>query len=357
MDTNEEQAWRAVLSRDAAFDGAFVYAVTTTGVFCQPTCPSRRPRRENVRFFATPIEARREGFRPCRRCRPESSGGSATERAVLAAMTYVDDHPDEDVTLDRIAAAVAASPHHLQREFTRLVGMSPRQYVEHGRWARFRRGVKEGKGVVESSYAAGFGSSRGLYEHARRAIGMTPGAYARGGAGVVVRRTFVDCDLGRALVAATGDGICSVLLGDDDGELAAEMAAQLPQATMDDDATVRRDWVDAVVRHLNDTRIPLAVDLDYRGTPFQIRVWDALRAIEPGETRSYAELAASIGSPRAVRAVATACASNTIAVLVPCHRIVRKDGALGGYRWGVERKRALLAREAATRSSGVIQSC
>jgi len=345
----EERAWNAVLARDARAEGRFVYAVVTTGVYCRPSCPARRPLRRNVRFFATAEEARRAGFRACRRCRPDAGDGSgqgaARDELVERALGVLERCVAETLTLEELGAAVGASPFHLQRRFKERTGMSPKEYVTALRLAGFRGRVRAGEPVAQAAYAAGFGSSRGLYVAARAGLGMTPGQYARRGRGLEIAWALASCELGRVAVAATPAGVCGVLLGEDDSELARELGREFEAARLVPGAAPR-GWVESVVRHLDDTHSPVAVPLDYRGTPFQVRVWRALREIPAGERRSYSELAAAVGAPRAVRAVGTACARNAIAVLVPCHRAVRKDGSLGGYRWGVQRKAALLAREA-----------
>ena len=344
LDT-QERAWDAVLARDRSRDRDFVYAVATTGVYCRPGCPSRRPLRRNVRFFDGPDAAQRAGFRACRRCRPDAERGSTTDELVTGALAYLDGHVDENVTLQRLAGVVGSSPFHLQREFTRRTGMAPRQYLTSLRLTRFRNRVRAGEPVSAATYQAGFGSSRALYAASRIGLGMTPGAYARAGRALEIAYAIEDCTLGRVLVASTADGVCAVMLGERDEGLVPEIEAEFRSATLVR-ADLRRDWTRHVVRHIDDTHLPLAVPLDYHGTPFQVRVWKALREIPAGERRTYSELAGSLRAPRAVRAVGRACASNSIAVLVPCHRVVRKDGGLAGYRWGIERKAALLAREA-----------
>ncbi len=348
----DARAWEAVVARDGTHDGRFVYAVATTGVYCRPGCGARRPLRRNVRFFPGGTEARAAGFRPCLRCRPDGVGGDAraSDDVVLAAFAELDERFDENVGLAELAREVGASPSRLQRLCVERTGLSPKRYLASLRAARFRARVKAGDDVTRATYAAGFGSSRGLYQNARTDLGMTPSTYARGGDGLAIGWHCTSCELGRVLVATTDDGVCAVLLGDDDDELLGDLRREFPNAPLTPDPPAREAWVAAVVQHLDDVSMPLGVPLDHRGTPFQVRVWKALREIPAGETRSYAELAEAVGSPRAVRAVGSACAHNAIAVLVPCHRVVRKDGRSGGYRWGVGRKAALLAREAGVAS-------
>ena len=341
--------WRAVERRDPAADGRFVFAVRTTGVFCRPTCSARRALRKNVRFFDSAADAERAGFRPCRRCRPtEPAPASAVERA----RAWLEAHADRTVTLQALARAVGQSPSHLQRAFTRAYGLSPRRYAAALRAERVKHALREGATVSRASFDAGYGASSRLYESARAQLGMSPATYRRGGRGVCMRYVTIGSSLGRLLVAATPHGVSAVTLGDDDEQLMAALAAEYPRAeivavslgALDEDDPLRR-WAESVVRHLDRRAGGMEVPADVAGTPFQRRVWDAIRAIPPGETRSYSQVAAAIGAPRAVRAVANACASNPVALVIPCHRVVRDDGGLGGWRWGLERKHRLLERE------------
>lgn len=347
-DPATESAWRAVERRDVSADGRFVYAVRSTGIFCRPSCPSRRPRRENVRFFATTAQAEAAGFRPCKRCRPGEPRSDPGAAAVQRARRFLEAHRDERVSLARLASEAGLSPFHLQRTFKRLVGISPREYAAALRADRLRGALRAERSVSRAVYEAGFGSSSRVYESAGRLLGMTPGSFKQGGKGMSLRYTIVPSPYGRLLVAATDRGVAAVLLGDSDATLARDLRAQFPEAALDrvnsGDAWLRglvRRVAAEVARPGHDDGIPL----DLHGTAFQWRVWRALTAIPPGETRTYSDLARSVGRPRAVRAVAGACAANRVAVLVPCHRIVRRDGSLGGYRWGLERKVRLLARE------------
>jgi AraC family transcriptional regulator, regulatory protein of adaptative response / methylated-DNA-[protein]-cysteine methyltransferase len=336
-------AWRAVLARDGSLDGSFVYAVRTTGVYCRPSCPSRRPRRENVAFFTSAAEAERSGFRSCERCGPSSRLGES-ERAVLRARALIDSRPDERLTLPELARRVGMSPFHLQRMFRRWVGLSPRAYQDARRLARFKEQVRGGESIGSATYGAGYGSSRGLYQSARAGLGMTPSSYRRGGEGESIRYSTLATPLGRLLVAGTRRGVCAVTLGESDPELERHLAAEFPRAVLQrDDPGVRR-WVRAVARQI-DGGAAARLPLDLRGTAFQLRVWKALQDIPRGETRSYGTVAAALGQPSAARAVARACATNRLALVVPCHRVVRSGGDLGGYRWGVQRKRRILAME------------
>ncbi len=342
---DEGTAWDAVLARDPLFEGRVFYAVSTTGVYCRPTCPSRRPRRENVAFFASPDEAEAAGFRECRRCRPRGAKPSPAARAVLRAREYLDAHPDEAVTLARLGRVAAMSPHHLQRVFKRVLGVSPKEYAAARRAERLREHLRGGESVSRAGFEAGYGSGSRLYEQADARLGMTPAAYRGGGRGTRVRFATAATALGRLLVAATERGVCAVTLGDSDAELEAALRRELPRADVAADEGELDAWVAAVVASLEGSAPAPDLPLDVRATAFQQRVWKALREIPRGSTASYGEIAARIGVPGAARAVGRACASNRVALVVPCHRAVRGDGEPGGYRWGVERKRELLERE------------
>lgn len=338
-------AWRAVEERDRSFDGRFVYAVRSTGVFCKPSCPSRRALRANVEFFSTTADAERAGFRACRRCRPTS--GSA-HPAIDRAMRYLDAHPDHVVPLEELALHVGLSASHLQRSFKHVVGRSPKDYQAETRMRRFKTRLRAGDTVSRATYEAGFGSSSRVYERASASLGMTPAAYRRGGAGVRIGFTIADAPIGRVLVATTERGVCAVELGASDADVEHSLRADFPRATIERDDEGHATWVRAVLDRVRDPRRGSShrIPLDFAGTEFQRRVWDALRAIPAGERRSYAQVAESIGMPSASRAVAQACANNRLAVVVPCHRVVRQDGGISGYKWGVERKERLLAAEA-----------
>jgi AraC family transcriptional regulator of adaptative response/methylated-DNA-[protein]-cysteine methyltransferase len=343
---DSEIAWRAVLDRDRRADGRFVYAVRSTGIYCQPSCPSRRPARGNVTFFPTGPEAEREGYRPCRRC-GEAVGerrGSAL-RLVRKVCDLLQRHPMEPFTLSRLAESCAVSPFTLQRTFTRETGVSPRAYAESLRFGRLRQGLRQERTVSSAAYAAGFGSSSRLYEAATSRLGMTPASYRRGGGGETIHYDIVPSRLGRVLIAATAAGVCVVALGDSDKALEVALMEEFPRAERVRKPAAIAPFV-APVRGVIDGKAPTSeLPLDARGTVFQARVWAALREIPAGERRTYAEVARRIGRPKAVRAVASAIAANPLAVLVPCHRVLRSDGGLGGYRWGLERKRKLLDRE------------
>jgi AraC family transcriptional regulator of adaptative response/methylated-DNA-[protein]-cysteine methyltransferase len=340
---DDEERWQAFLERDPRHDGAFIVGVTTTGIYCRPSCPARRPRRENVVFFSQPDAARRAGFRACRRCRPDEV--APQRRLVQHACEYIDAHLDETLTLTDLGAALGVSPHHLQRTFKRVLGISPRAYADQQRMTALKAQLREQEEVTRALYDAGFGSSSRLYERAPAQLGMTPGTYRRGGHGMRIGYTVVDVPLGRMLVGATERGVCAVYLGDSDTELEAVLAREYPSASVERDEAGLTTWVEALVAHLRGERLHLDLPLDLQATAFQRRVWDALRGIPYGATRTYAEVAAQLGQPSASRAVARACATNPVSVVIPCHRVVRGDGALAGYRWGLPRKQALLEQE------------
>ena len=345
-----DATWRAIETRDRRVDGRFVYGVTSTRIFCRPSCPSRRPRRDRVRLFGNAVDAAAAGFRACRRCQPAGAAAapSATVRAVERARRLLDAHVDADrdgrLTLAALSAACGVSPFHLQRAFRRLVGASPKAYADERRAARLRARLKEGVPVTTATYDVGYGSSRAVYEQAGRHLGMTPGAYRRGGAGERIRAVVTPTPFGQLLVAATERGVCRVMLGADARALEADLAAEFPRAELAGADAGLRAHVAAIRRQLasGDASGP---PVDVGGTAFEQQVWRALRAIPYGEVRSYQQVAQAIGRPTAARAVAQACAANPVALVVPCHRVVRADGAAGGYRWGADRKAALLEHE------------
>jgi AraC family transcriptional regulator, regulatory protein of adaptative response / methylated-DNA-[protein]-cysteine methyltransferase len=339
-----DDRWQAVMTRDRGRDGDFVFAVRTTGIYCRPSCPARRPRRENVNFFADAATAERAGFRACRRCRPKAAA-SSQEELVARAITWLEAHVEERVTLPRLAAALGVSPGHLQRTFTRVTGVSPRMYAAARRLESAKARLRDGADVTSALHASGYGSSSRFYAQARSALGMTPTSYRRGGEGMTMNYATADSSIGRLLVAATERGICAVSIGEDDAALEQSLTAEYPRATIRRDDDALRPYVDSIVAHLRD-RTPLtALPLDVVGTPFQHDVWRALRTIPAGERRTYGQIAATLGNPQGARAVARACAANPAALVIPCHRVVRSDGGSGGYRWGAERKQAILANE------------
>lgn len=348
---DSDAAWAAVRERDVRWDGRLCYGVTSTGIYCRPSCPSRRPRRDRTRFFESPGQAEAAGFRACRRCRPGVFQPSPAEQAVTRARQYLDAHAGETVPLGRLAKETGMSPWHLQRTFRRLVGLSPREYAASRRTEAFKQRLREEPSVTRATYEAGFGSSSRVYEQLPTLLGMTPGAYRRGGAGMAVRYAVVASPYGRLLVAVTDRGVAAVTLGESDVALERGLRVQFPRAEISRVDEGADEWLGQLVRRVS-ARVarpnaPLdgALPLDLQGTAFQWRVWRALLAIPVGETRTYRQLARAVGRPKAVRAVASACAANRAAVVVPCHRVVRTDGSLGGYRWGLPRKAKLLEVE------------
>ncbi len=344
---DDEARWQAVLSRDPGGDGRFVYAVLSTGVFCRPSCPSRRPGRERTLFFDLPELAESAGFRPCRRCRPQDAPADHRLEKVRRAIRFIEMRIGEPPTLAELGAQVELSPHHLQRVFKKAVQVTPRQYMDVRRLGRLKEMLRGGNSLAGSIYEAGYGSPSRLYERAGAQLGMTPAAYRRGGEGAEIGYAVVGCSLGRLLVAATRRGVCAVKLGDSDAALEADIQAEFPAALLRRDDGGLKGTLKIVLNHLEGEMPHPGLPLDVRATAFQRRVWEYLRTIPAGQTATYGEVAESLGLEKGARAVARACASNPAALLVPCHRVVRADGGLGGYRWGVKRKRALLERECA----------
>lgn len=348
QDIDRDDAWDRVVARDRSFDGVFYYAVRTTGIFCRPSCPSRRPRRTNVEFFGSAEAAEGAGYRACHRCHPKSETGTPTERRLRRAMDYIDAHRDERITLRDLSRAVGLSPFHLQRSFKELLGMSPREYQDARRLEAMKGELKSGTGVGRAVWEAGYGSTRGAYESVSDGVGMTPGEYRKGGRGLSIRYAVHDTRFGWLLVAWTARGVCAVSLGASEEEVIGELRDEFSAARLERDQAAGR-WLDPFLSYLEGRSPGLAVPVDTRGTAFQRRVWQALRRIPVGEVRTYGAVAASIGRPGSARAVAQACAANRIALAVPCHRVVRSDGSTGGYRWDENRKRRLLEHERSLR--------
>jgi AraC family transcriptional regulator, regulatory protein of adaptative response / methylated-DNA-[protein]-cysteine methyltransferase len=348
----DEARWRAVLARDRKADGSFVFAVRSTGVYCRPSCPARRPRRDRVQFFRGPREAAHAGYRPCRRCRPDGLARRDEAAALVQrACRHIETHLDEQLNLRTLAASVGQRPDGLRRAFTEVLGISPKRYADACRLNLVKAHLRAQAAVTNALYDAGYGSSSRLYGRAAHRLGMTPAVYRRGGAGMTVRYTTVASPLGRMLVAETDRGVCAVSLGDSDAAQVAALHAEYPAARLIPDDRAVASAARNILAYLDGTQTRIDLPLDIRATAFQGRVWDALRAIPYGATRSYSDVARAIGRPSAVRAVAQACASNPVPLIIPCHRVVRNNGALGGYALGVERKRALLARERGTAPS------
>lgn len=335
----------AVARRDRAMDGAFVYAVQSTRIYCRPSCPSRRPRPGQILLFARPESAEEAGFRACRRCRPRQAHGTPEAVMVRRVCAEIESSPEAAVSLERLAEVTALSAPHLQRTFRRAMGITPRQYADALRVARLKSELRKGKDVTTAMHSASYGSSSRLYEKSDAQLGMTPATYRKGGQGMNISYAIAPCALGRVLVAATGRGISAVYLGDRESALIASLRKEYPNAEITRDTRMQSKWVEEIVRHLAGINPKLDLPTDVVATAFQRRVWEELRAIPVGETRTYSEVARSMGRPSATRAVARACATNPTSMVVPCHRVVRTDGGLGGYRWGIERKKSLLERE------------
>lgn len=339
--------WRAVMARDKSSDGAFYYSVATTGVYCRPSCASRLANPKNVRFHATPAEAERAGFRPCKRCRPDNASLDEVHAAAVAKACRTIEAAEEPPSLTELAHGAGLSAYHFHRVFKAVTGLTPKAYAAAGRAGRVRDRLARGAGVTEAIYDAGYNSGSRFYEQSDQILGMTPSAYRAGGVNAQIRFAIAECSLGAILVAASAKGVCAIQLGDDPDTLARDLQDRFPSAVLIGDDPGFEQLTAKVVALVEAPALGLDLPLDLRGTVFQQRVWQALRAIPAGSTASYGEIARRIGAPKAVRAVAQACASNALAVAIPCHRVVRTDGALSGYRWGVERKRALLQREGA----------
>jgi AraC family transcriptional regulator of adaptative response/methylated-DNA-[protein]-cysteine methyltransferase len=350
-----DNKWQVVLARDARFDGSFVFAVSSTGIYCRPSCPSRRPLRQHVVFFALPEAAERAGYRACRRCRPrDTKVGDPGLDKVRAICHTIDAHPDETITLTDLAAHLGGSPYHLQRTFKRVMGITPRQYADARRLSRLKKHLKEKTNVTEAMYEAGYGSSRSLYESAPEKLGMTPATYRRGGEGTQIRYTVLKCpagpagSIGRLLLAATDRGVCRVTIGERADELEAGLRNEFPAAEITRDDAALQEWSGAVLRHLDGHQPDLDLPLDIMASAFQRKVWEALMAIPYGKTKSYGEIASAVGRPKGARAVGHACGTNPVAVVIPCHRVIQQNGSLGGYGWGLKRKEILLANEKST---------
>ena len=340
---NIKQCWQDVLTRNPATDGAFVYAVRSTGIYCRPTCASRRPNRDQVQFFADPAGAELSGYRACRRCEPNAPAAPQVE-FVQDICHYIDEHINDAITLETLSSVFHMSSAHLQRVFKRTIGLTPRAYMQALRAERLKANLHDSASVTNALYDAGYGSSRGAYEGTP--LGMTPVTYRKGGAGLTIYYATVPCDLGFILVAVTERGVCAVRLGDSVTALEADLAQEYPAASCLQDEVRLVEAVDWLLSYLVGQPTNAQLPLDIQATAFQRRVWQALRAIPYGETRAYSELAVEIGYPKATRAVARACATNPVALVIPCHRVIGSNGSLSGYRWGIERKRALLDQEA-----------
>jgi AraC family transcriptional regulator of adaptative response/methylated-DNA-[protein]-cysteine methyltransferase len=344
--SSDSERWAAVARRDRRAEGVFYYSVRTTGVYCRPSCAARRARRENVRFHDTRADAERAGFRACKRCRPDSHGLAEAHAAAVARACRLMETAEEMPSLDALAEAAGLSRFHFHRVFKTTTGLTPKAYAAAHRARRVRDELSRSHTVTDAIYGAGFNSSGRFYATASEVLGMTPTDFRAGGEGAVIRFAVGECSLGSILVAATDRGVCSILLGDDPDTLARDLQDRFPRARLIGCNREFERLVAKVVGFVEAPALGLDLPLDVRGTAFQQRVWQALREIPAGSTSTYTKIAERIGTPKAVRAVARACASNAIAVAIPCHRVVRHDGGLSGYRWGVKRKRLLLEREA-----------
>jgi len=352
---DHDQLWEAVERRDRSRDGEFYFGVLTTGVYCRPSCPGRRPLRQNVRFYRTPQEAERDGLRACKRCRPLETEPTGSAAKIRELCRYIQTHPDESPDLADLAARAGLSRFHLQRSFKAAVGLTPKQYVDACRLRKLKQSLRESRDVAGAVYDAGYGSSSRVYERADTRLGMTPNQYRKEGRGVTITYVAVESPVGLMMIGATDRGLCSIQFGDTEGELVGLLRKEYPAAALEamgtPDPPEFQKWMDALVSHLAGTQPRLELPLDIQATAFQMRVWNYLQSIPYGEVQSYGEVAAGIGLPSAVRAVARACATNRVALAIPCHRVIRGSGEMGGYRWGVARKRALIDRERARRAA------
>ena len=341
-----EQLWQAVVAKDARFDGQFVFAVSSTGVYCRPSCPSRRAHRERVKFFELPEAAEQAGFRACLRCQPQRARIVDPQMELVQRVCrLLNANESETLKLAELARQAGVSQFHLQRTFKKVMGISPRQYLAARKIDNFKTLVRKGESVTTSLYESGFNSSSRLYEHAAEELGMTPATYSRGGRGVNISYTITASPLGRLLVAVTERGVCAVRMADNDAELEKDLRDEFPNAQLKRDDSALRESVQKILNHLEKNEPRLDLPLDIKATAFQRQVWEQLRAIPYGQTVSYGDVAKALGKPGAVRAVGRACATNPVALVIPCHRVVREDKTLGGYRWGLDRKQKLLGHE------------
>lgn len=335
--------WKAVQNNDTRFNGAFVYAVNSTKIYCKPSCSSKLPKRENVRFFDDFNKAEKNGFRACLRCQPKSETVNSQTKIVLRACQILE--TEEQVSLKNLSTELNLSAAYLQKMFKEIIGVSPKKYAEIKRLEKFKTELKEGQDVISAMYEAGFNSSSRLYENVSEKLGMTPKIYAKKGKTMKINYTIIDCDLGKLLIARTSKGICAVTFGGDEKTLAENLYKEYSNAEIEENNVNLKDYVEAILANLNGTNKTLDLPMDLQATAFQMRVWETLRKIPYGETVSYKQVAEKLGNKNAVRAVATACASNRVALVIPCHRVVRSNGDLSGYRWGVERKKQILEKE------------
>lgn len=347
--------WAAFAAREPAADGAFIVAVATTGIYCRPTCPAKRPKRENVSFYDSPEAAERAGFRACLRCRPDQESPEQLRKEAIARACRLIENGKTPPRLEDLAKSAGFSPHHFHRLFKAATGVTPAAYAAARRRERVKAALRSEPTVTNALYAAGYSASSRFYAETGAGLGMAPSAYRKGGAGCAIRYATAPSSLGLVLVAATDRGVAAIQLGDDEGELVAALRERFPAASLTPADDRFADTVAAVVALVEAPERAFDLPLDIAGTAFQERVWQALRRIPPGRTATYAEIAAAIGAPKAIRAVGSACGANRLALVIPCHRALRTDGSLGGYRWGLDRKRALLEREAASASPAAVR--
>ena len=341
------QFWRATLRRDTRADGRFVFAVRSTHIYCRPSCAARRPLRQNAEFFLSAEEAERQGYRPCRRCRPKERPASL-ELVTRAAELFANSEA-ETFRLGDLAAEMHVTPTKLRRAFRRLTGLKPREFAEATRMARFKKMLRQGSGISEALYACGYGSPSRIYEKTNSHLGMTPASYRKGAPGMQIEYTVAKSSIGKVLVAATSRGVSAVYLGENQGTLVDALRKEYPRAEITQTAQTNERWLGEILRRIEGDAPSLDLPLDVRATAFQSRVWQELQRIPRGATRTYTQVARAMGKPKSVRAVARACATNPVSVVVPCHRVIRTDGQLAGYRWGLQRKEELLERERAAR--------
>jgi AraC family transcriptional regulator of adaptative response/methylated-DNA-[protein]-cysteine methyltransferase len=343
MKMTRMEMWNGVAERKKTLDGRFVYAVKTTKIYCRPSCPSRRPNKENVEFFETTEAARMAGYRACARCCPDEIRSKA-DMMIEQVCNYIEQNLDQSLTLEKLGRAVGASPFHLQRVFKATTGLTPREYADECRLSALKKGLSSGHQVTEALYEAGYSSSSRLYERSNQQLGMTPRSYAKGGEGELINCAFVRSPLGLLLMAATARGLCFLQFGTLEDELMEALQVEFKAATIVENGEPLSVWINRLCEYFAGHE-DLDIPVDVTGTSFQQSVWRYLRQIPPGETRTYSDVAKAIGQPQAVRAVARACASNKVALAIPCHRVIRQNGSLGGYRWGAERKQVLLKQE------------
>ncbi len=351
-----DQCWEAVQKRDAAQDGRFYFGVLTTGVYCRPSCPARPALRRNVRFFESAADAEQAGLRPCLRCRPLATADPNAAR-ITKVCRYIERHSDDALRAEDLAAKAGLSLHHFERSFKAVTGITPKQYTESARLKKLKNSLRTSGGVTEAVYEAGYGSSSRVYERADTRLGMTPKQYREGGRDVAITHVTVESPVGLMMIGATDRGLCFLQFGEDGAALLEALRREYPAARIEPMPEPRpgefRNWIDALNRHLAGAQPHLDLPLDIRATAFQMRVWKYLQSIPYGEVRSYAEVAAGIGQPSAARAVARACATNNVAIVIPCHRVIRGTGELGGYRYGLATKRALIDRERSAKARAI----